>query len=203
VQIPIRVVELEKNRYSVLGTPTDCVHLALTGLFDIKFDMVVSGINHGPNLGDDVLYSGTVAAATEGRMLGMPAIAVSLACKNEAYANFDTAAIVARQLVERLKLKPLPAGTILNVNVPDLPLEEIAGHEITRLGSRHFAEPAVKSFDPRGAPIYWIGGSGPEADAGEGTDFYAVNIKKVSITPLQIDMTNYNSFDILADWLKE
>lgn len=203
VQGPIRVVELEKNRYSVLGTPTDCVHLALTGLFDIQFDMVVSGINHGSNLGDDVLYSGTVAAATEGRVLGMPSIAVSLASKDERNTNFETAAIVARQLVERLKLKPLPAGTILNVNVPDLPLAEISGHEITRLGCRHVAAPAIKSMDPRGGPVYWIGASGPEADAGAGTDFYAINMKKVSITPLQIDMTNYNSFDRLATWLEE
>lgn len=203
VQIPIRVVELEKNRYSVLGTPTDCVHLALNGLFDVKFDMVVSGINHGPNMGDDILYSGTVAAATEGRALGMPSIAISLASKDVQCEHFETAAVVAHQLVERLKLNPLPAGTILNVNVPDVPLSEITGHEITRLGGRHLAEPSVKSFDPRGYPVYWIGGAGPEADAGAGTDFHAINMKKVSITPLQIDMTNYSSFERLAKWLEE
>lgn len=200
VQVPIRVYEIEPNRFSVVGTPTDCVHLALTGLFDMHFDMVVSGINHGANLGDDTLYSGTVAAATEGRVLGMPAIAMSLV-GSEPFGNFLTAGVVARNLVTKLLSNPLPAGTILNVNVPDVPENELKGMEITRLGSRHLAEPAIKSVDPRGNQIYWIGASGKEADASAGTDFYAVNAKKVSITPLQIDMTNHKEFDNLSKWL--
>lgn len=202
VQVPIRVYEIEPNRFSLVGTPTDCVHLALTGLFDMKFDMVVSGINHGANLGDDTLYSGTVAAATEGRVLGMPAIAVSLV-GNEPQQNFVTAGIVARNLVTKLISNPLPAGTILNVNVPDVPEDELRGIEITRLGSRHLAESSIKSSDPRGNPIYWIGASGPEADAGPGTDFHAINAKKVSITPLQVDMTDYKAFDGLSKWLND
>lgn len=200
VQVPVRVRELKHNYFIVEGTPTDCVHLALTGLFDVKFDMVVSGINHGPNLGDDVLYSGTVAAATEGRILGMPAIAVSLAGKDP-HENFLTAAIVARRLVEKLQIHPLPAGTILNVNVPDISIDDLRGSEITRLGARHLAEASIKALDPRGCPVYWIGACGSEADAGSGTDFCAINDKKVSITPLQVDMTNYNAFDKLAQWL--
>lgn len=200
VQVPIRVNEISPNHFSVVGTPTDCVHLALTGLFDIKFDMVVSGINHGPNLGDDILYSGTVAAATEGRVLGMPALAISLVGKDP-QENFITAAIVARRLVEKLQTQPLPAGTVLNVNVPDIVIDELRGSEITRLGTRHIAEPSIKDIDPRGYPVYWVGACGPEADAGPGTDFHAINAKKVSITPLQVDMTNYNSFDKLAQWL--
>jgi 5'-nucleotidase len=201
VQGPVRVYEIGPGRFSVIGTPTDCVHLALTGFFDIKFDMVISGVNHGANLGDDILYSGTVAAATEGRVLGMPALAISLASKREPQEHFATAVMVARQLVEKLRKSPLPAGTILNVNVPDVPLEELRGFEITRLGRRHIAEPAIKALDPRGAPIYWIGEVGPEEDAGAGTDFHAVNTGKVSITPLQIDMTNYNAFDMVGQWI--
>lgn len=200
VQSPVQVQCLRNGHVSVEGTPTDCVHLALTGLLDEQFDMVVSGINDGPNLGDDVIYSGTVAAATEGRMLGMPSIAVSLASKEAEAQNYHTAAVIARQLVERLISDPLPAGTILNVNVPDVPLAKIQGIEVTRLGCRHKAEPIVKALDPRGRPVYWVGASGAEADAGQGTDFHAVNSGKVSITPLQIDMTNYKAFDQIADW---
>jgi 5'-nucleotidase len=200
VQMPVRLQTLPNGYISVAGTPTDCVHLALTGLLEEKFDMVVSGPNLGANLGDDVIYSGTVAAATEGRVLGMPAIAISLVGK-EPQVHFQTAATIARNLVERLKIDPLPAATILNVNVPDLPLEEIKGVEVTRLGSRHVAEPAIKALDPRGGPVYWIGPSGTEADAGQGTDFHAVNEKKVSITPLKIDMTNYTAFEKLSKWI--
>lgn len=200
IQVPVRTQRLYNGYYSVAGTPTDCVHLALCGLFDIKFDMVVSGINHGPNLGDDIIYSGTVAAATEGRVLGMPAVAMSLASK-EIPTNFHTAALVARQIVERLITNPLPAATILNINVPDVPIAELQGMEITRLGSRHIAEPVLKVSDPSGQPVYWVGGSGPEEDAGPGTDFFAINSKKVSITPLKIDMTNYSYFDKLSSWI--
>ena len=201
VQIPVRVQQLSNGFYSVTGTPTDCVHLAVTGLLDTTFDMVVSGINAGANLGDDVIYSGTVAAASEGRMLGLPSIAVSLAGKDP-QEHYNTAAVVARQVVEYLRAEPLPPATILNVNVPDVPLEELQGFELTRLGKRHQAQPAVRAVDPRGYPVYWIGASGNEEDAGVGTDFHSVNINKVSITPIHIDMTDYNAFTQMQDWSK-
>lgn len=200
VQVPVRMQEIAPNQFSVQGTPTDCVHLGVTGLFNVDFDMVVSGVNHGANLGDDVIYSGTVAAATEGRALGMPSLAISLASKDP-HVNFETGAIVARRLIEKLKQSPLPAGTILNVNVPDVIVEDLRGYEITRLGRRHMSATSIKAFDPRGYPVYWIGESGPEVDAGPGTDFHAVSSHKVSITPLQIDMTNYHAFETLSQWL--
>lgn len=194
---PIRVRQLENGYYSVEGTPTDCVHLALTGFFDTQADMVVSGINEGGNLGDDVLYSGTVAAAMEGRYLGLPAIAISLLGEK----HYETAALIAKQLVMQLSIDKLPGQTILNVNVPDLPIHEIKGLQVTRLGTRHGAEPLVKASDPRGRPIYWIGPAGPEADSGIGTDFHAINSGYVSITPLHLDMTHYKLFDQLSTWL--
>lgn len=201
VSVPVRLMKLPNGFVSVAGTPTDCVHLGLCGnIFEKKFDMVVAGINHGPNLGDDVIYSGTVAAATEGRTLGMPAIAVSLAGKHS-QSYFETAALIARQLVERLQKDHLPAATILNVNVPDLPIEELQGFEVTRLGARHPAESVVKILDPYGQPLYWMGAAGEEEDAGPGTDFFAINSKKVSITPLKIDQTNYLAFEQLSNWL--
>lgn len=196
---PIQVKRLDNGHHSVEGTPTDCVHLALTGYFDTEFDMVVSGINNGANLGDDILYSGTVAAAMEGRFLGLPAIAVSMVGSD--IKHYDTAAAITRQLVVKLQSHSLPSQTILNVNIPDLPLHEIKGMEVTRLGSRHRAEPVIKDADPRGRPIYWVGPPGPEADAGPGTDFYAVNQSRVSITPLHLDMTHYKIFDQVATWI--
>ena len=162
--------------------------------------MVVSGINAGANLGDDVLYSGTVAAATEGRSLGLPAIAVSITSHSP--AHFATAARVARALGVRLQRQPLAADSILNVNVPDMPYEQLRGMRATRLGHRHKAEPVVKSEDPRGRPIYWVGPAGPEADAGPGTDFHAVREGYVSITPLQVDLTRHRAIDDVADWLE-
>lgn len=200
VQSPVRLQKLSNGYYSVTGTPTDCVHLAVTGLFEIKFDMVVSGINAGSNLGDDVLYSGTVAAATEGRILGLPSVAISLTGKDP-QKNYATAAAIARQIVEHLKKKALPQATILNINVPDVEVGEIRGFEVTRLGKRHPAQPAIKAFDPHGYPVYWIGASGDEEDAGPGTDFYAVNSSKVSITPIQIDMTNYAALEGVENWV--
>lgn len=199
IQVPVRVQQLNNGYYSVTGTPTDCVHLAVTGLLKMKFDMVVSGINAGANLGDDVIYSGTVAAASEGRVLGLPSVAISLVGKDP-QKNYDTAAIVARQIVERLKKEPLPAATILNINVPDVTIEELQGFELTRLGKRHPAQPAIKAIDPRGYPVYWIGASGNAEDAGSGTDFDAIEQGKVSITPIQIDMTNYNAFEMIKTW---
>jgi 5'-nucleotidase len=196
---PIRVKKLDNGYYSVEGTPTDCVHLALTGFLDSGVDLVVSGINEGANLGDDILYSGTVAAAMEGRYLGFPAIAFSIAGENIQY--YDTAAAIARQLVSKLRANMLPSQTILNVNIPDLPLDNIKGIEVTRLGTRHRAEPTIKEYDPRGRPIYWIGPSGSQADAGPGTDFYAITQGFVSITPLSLDMTHYKVFDKLTNWV--
>lgn len=196
---PLTVRQLENGYYSVEGTPTDCVHLAVTGFLNPVFDMVVSGINEGANLGDDILYSGTVAAAMEGRYLGLPAIAMSMAGNDIQY--YKTGALIAKQLVNKLSTHRLPAQTILNVNVPDLPIEQIKGMQVTRLGTRHGAEPMVKGTDPRGRPIYWIGLPGQAADAGAGTDFCAINEGYVSITPLHLDMTNYKMFDQLSSWL--
>jgi 5'-nucleotidase len=198
---PLRTMTMENGFISVNGTPTDCVHLAVTGLLKEMPDMVVSGINEGSNLSDDVLYSGTVAAATEGRFLGLPAIAVSLMgpkCK-----HYDSAAQIAKQLVLRLKEVGLPSDTVLNVNVPDLPLSEIRGIQVTRLGTRHIAEPTIKTVDPRGRRIYWIGQPGPEQDAGPGTDFYAVNQGYVSITPLHLDLTHYKVMEQLSGWVQD
>ncbi len=195
---PLRVKLLSNGYHSVDGTPTDCVHLALTGYFEQKFDMVLSGINDGANLGDDVLYSGTVAAAMEGSNLGLPAIAFSMFSRDHQVQHYETAALIALKLVMPLKKQPLPARALLNVNVPDLPIEQIKGIEITRLGSRHNAEHTQKLSDPRGNPIYWIGQPGIEADGGPGTDFYAVNRGFVSITPIHLDMTHYKIFDQVA-----
>jgi 5'-nucleotidase len=197
---PLRAYMGENGFISVNGTPTDCVHLAVTGLLNEMPDMVVSGINEGSNLSDDVLYSGTVAAATEGRFLGLPSIAVSLA--GPKCQNYETAAQIAKILVLHLVADPLPKDTILNVNVPDLELSQIKGFEVTRLGTRHIAEPTVKALDPRGRKIYWVGQPGPEQDAGPGTDFHAVNMGFVSITPLHLDLTHYKVFEQLAGWVR-
>lgn len=198
---PLRIVRAENGFYRVDGTPTDCVHLAITGLLEEEPDMVLAGINQGANLGDDVLYSGTVAAATEGRFLGFPAMALSLAGDNP--NHFDTAVAVALSLLDQMERKPLPSDTILNVNIPNLPLSEIRGFQSTRLGQRHKAEPVIKATDPRGRPIYWVGPAGPEQDAGPGTDFYAVRLGYVSVTPLQIDLTRYSAIEAIAAWLPE
>lgn len=197
---PLRVRQVEQDLYSVDGTPTDCVHLATTGLFEHDADMVVSGINQGANLGDDVLYSGTVAAATEGRSLGLPAVAISLLGENP--QHYDTAARVAVSVVRQLLAHPLPADTILNVNVPDLAYDQLNGFAATRLGHRHRAEQLVEDSDPRGRPIYWIGRAGGEADAGPGTDFHAIAQGQVSITPIQIDLTRHSAIDTVADWVR-
>jgi 5'-nucleotidase len=197
---PLRARPQPNGFISVEGTPTDCVHLAITGLLDEEPDMVVSGINAGANMGDDVLYSGTVAAATEGRFLGLPAVAVSITSHSP--SHFDTAARVVRELVERLKTQPLAADSILNVNVPDLPYDQLRGMQATRLGHRHKAEPVVRAEDPRGRPIYWVGPAGPEADAGPGTDFHAVREGYVSITPLQVDLTRHHAVAEVEAWLE-
>jgi 5'-nucleotidase len=196
---PLRVQQADNGYYYVNGTPTDCVHLAITGLLEDDPGMVIAGINSGANLGDDVLYSGTVAAAMEGRFLGLPAIAVSLV--GEALSHYDTAAQVVEWLIANMLRRPLPADTILNVNVPDVPWDKLKGFEATRLGHRHKSEPAVRSTDPRGRVIYWVGPAGPEEDAGPGTDFHAVRRQCVSITPLQVDLTRYTALDTVAQWL--
>lgn len=200
LETPVRVEQVDDRLYYVNGTPTDCVHIAITGLLDFEPDMVVSGINHGSNLGDDTLYSGTVAAAMEGRFLGYPAVAVSLT--GERPGHFEAAADLTRDLVQRLVNDPLPRDTILSVNVPDLPAERIRGWQATRLGFRHRAEPVIRMADPRGRPVYWVGPSGEGQDAGPGTDFHAVAEGYVSVTPLKIDLTHHGQVGELADWLQ-
>ena len=198
---PIRITELETGVYRVSGTPTDCVHVALTGLLDEDPDIVVSGINAGANLGDDVIYSGTVAAAMEGRFLGYPALAISLVFGENSKHCYATGAEAAVRLVRQLQRDPLPADTILNVNVPDCPWSEIRGFEVTRLGHRHRAEPVVKTVDPRGREMYWIGPAGAEQDAGPGTDFDAIRRKYISVTPIHVDLTRYQALDQVAGWM--
>ena len=197
LELPLRARTMENGYIRVDGTPTDCVHLAITGLLHEEPDMVISGINAGANLGDDVIYSGTVAAAMEGRFLGYPAIAVSL-CGGH---HYQTAAHITKQLLERLRIESLPSDIILNVNVPDRALSEIAGIQTTRLGHRHRAEPIIKDQDPRGRDIYWVGPPGAEQDAGPGTDFYAIKHDFVSVTPLQVDLTRHTVLDEVGAWL--
>ncbi|MBT7967983.1 MAG: 5'/3'-nucleotidase SurE [Methylococcales bacterium] len=199
LELPLRAFEIEPNFYKVDGTPTDCVHLAITGLIETEPDMVIAGINHGANMGDDVLYSGTLAAATEGRFLGFPAIAISLASNEPEY--FETAAEVAVYLLRRIQEKPLAQDVVLNVNVPDIPVAELKGYQVTRLGQRHKSEPVIKSQDPRGRPIYWVGPPGLARDDGFGTDFDAVRNNYVSITPLQLDLTRYELMNDLSEWI--
>ncbi|MCK5697637.1 MAG: 5'/3'-nucleotidase SurE [Gammaproteobacteria bacterium] len=184
---------------AINGTPTDCVHIALTALLkDDPPDIVVSGINHGPNMGDDILYSGTIAAATEGRFLGLPAIAVSLGSFEG--QHFSTAAQIIVKVIQHLEIEPLASDSILNINVPDIEYKQIKSIEITRLGKRHKPDPAVETIDPRQRKVYWLGSIGDEADAGLGTDFYALNNNQVSITPIKIDLTHYELFDSLQQW---
>ncbi len=199
LELPLRAKHSENGFIRVDGTPTDCVHLAVTGFLDKEPDMVFAGINHGANLGDDVLYSGTVAAATEGRFLGLPAVAISLASNNPQY--FSTAAEVAVVLMQKIIQHPLPQDTLLNVNVPDIPLDNIKGYQSTRLGQRHRAEPVIRESDPRGNDIYWVGPPGSEQDAGPGTDFFAIQNNYVSVTPLQLDLTRYDRIDTIGHWL--
>ena len=198
---PIRVKRLDNGHYRVAGTPTDCVHLALAGLLEHEPDIVVSGINNSANLGDDVIYSGTVAAAMEGRFLGLPAIAVSLCSRDHRGEHFDAAAEAAAVIMQRLLVDPLPANTILNVNVPDRPWREIRGFEVTRLGHRHRSEPCIAQEDPRGRPIWWIGAAGAEQDAGPGTDFHSVRMGYISITPIHVDLTRYQALEKVASWV--
>lgn len=196
---PLMLKQVANGFHFVNGTPTDCVHLAVTGMLDTLPDLIVSGINNGANMGDDTIYSGTVAAATEGYLLGIPSIAISLTSFEG--RNFAAAGRVARELVERYTAKPISQPVLLNVNVPDIPYEELKGIEVTRLGRRHKAEPVVKMVSPRNETMYWIGAAGAAADAGPGTDFNAVERGFVSVTPLQVDLTQAAQLPAIRQWL--
>ena len=198
---PLSLRRTANGFHYVNGTPTDCVHLAVTGMLDHLPDMVVSGVNHGANMGDDTVYSGTVAAATEGYLLGVPSIAISLVSKEA--SDFSHAARVARDLVERFMRAPFRQPVLLNVNVPDLPYEQIKGVRVTRLGKRHKAEPVIRSVTPRNETVYWVGPAGGASDAGEGTDFHAVAQGYVSVTPLRIDLTHVGQIDSVAEWMQQ
>ena len=198
---PLSVRESGNGFLFVNGTPTDCVHLAVTGLLEDLPDMIVSGINLGANMGDDTIYSGTVAAATEGYLLGIPSLAVSLTSK--AGRHYATAARVTSELVERFQRRPPPEPVLLNVNVPDIAYEALKGFEATRLGKRHKAEPVIKTVNPRNQTVYWIGAAGSAQDAGPGTDFYAVAADRVSVTPLQMDLSHQQQIPVIKTWLAE
>ncbi len=200
---PIRVERRADDVFRVYGTPTDCVHIAITGLLVEEPDMVISGVNAGANMGDDVLYSGTVAAAMEGRFLGLPAMAVSLAYQAPRPSNYASAAQAARVLMEHLRREPLPADTILNVNVPDLPWAEIRGFETTRLGHRHRSEDVIPLDDPRGRRFFWVGAPGGEQDNGPGTDFNAIRRGFVSVTPIHVDLTRYQALEQVGQWVQK
>lgn len=197
---PLHLKTAANGFHFVNGTPTDCVHLALTGLLDHQPDLIVSGINLGANMGDDTIYSGTVAAATEGYLFGVPALAVSLT--SFAGRHFTTAARIAREMVERFIADPIREPILLNVNVPDIPYSELQGIEVTRLGRRHKAEPVVRTVSPRNETLYWIGAAGAAADAGPGTDFDALERNCVSVTPLQIDLTHVGQLPAIRHWMR-
>ncbi len=196
---PLQLSRAQNGFLYVNGTPTDCIHMAVTGLLDFEPDVVVSGIHNGSNMGDDTLYSGTVAAATEGYLLGVPSIAISLVGKE--FKHYASAARVARDLVERLARAPFGAPVLLNVNVPDVPYETIAGFEVTRLGRRHKAQPVVAGKNPRGETVYWVGPAGAAREAGPGTDFHALERGAVSITPLQVDLTHPGQIPLVGEWM--
>jgi 5'-nucleotidase len=197
---PLSVKRAPSGFFFVDGTPTDCVHLAVTGLLDDLPDLVVSGVNLGANMGDDTIYSGTVAAATEGFLLGIPALAVSIISRDG--RNLQSAARVAADLVARLQRDRPAQPLLLNVNVPDAPYDELGGIEVTRLGKRHKAEPVIRATTPRNETVYWVGAAGPAADAGPGTDFHAVAHGRVSVTPLQMDLTHREQLSVISRWLE-
>lgn len=198
---PLSLRRSHNGFYYVNGTPTDCVHLAVTGMLDGLPDMVISGINDGANMGDDTIYSGTVAAATEGFLLGIPSIAISMVSVSR--GNFATAARVALDLVKHNMDHKFHVPILLNVNVPDIPYDQLTGMEVTRLGRRHKAESVIKTLTPRGETVYWVGAAGGAQDAGEGTDFFAVQRNRVSITPLQIDLTHYDQINFVKTWVEQ
>lgn len=196
---PLRIKKIAANNYSVEGTPTDCVHLALGGALDLETDLVLSGINAGANLGDDVLYSGTVAAAMEGRNLGFPAVAFSLV-ETQHDPNYYTATEVVKLILTQLCNSPLSSNILLNVNIPDCTYSELKGIKITRLGTRHRSESVTRHHDPRGREFFWLGKAGPSHDASEGTDFHAVAEGYVSVTPIHMDLTHHASMETVTDW---
>ena len=196
---PLKPEKISESIYTINGTPSDSTHFALCGYFEEEFDLVIAGINFGPNLGDDVIYSGTVAAAIEGRFVGFPSIAISLA--SWVGKNFDSAAKVAEVIVDNVHFSELSTNTILNINVPDITYNEIKGFKTTRLGKRYKSENIVK--DKNDALLYWIGENGKEADNGPGTDFYAVKNNYVSITPLKIDLTNNDEIEKVENWISK
>lgn len=198
---PLSVRKASSGFYYVNGTPTDCVHIALTGLMDEMPDMVVSGINDGANMGDDTIYSGTVAAAMEGYLLDIPSFAVSMSQHNA--THFETAARIAVELVQHYAKTALKSPTLLNINVPDIPYDEIQGRSITRLGKRHKAEPVIQLQTPRGETVYWVGAAGQPNDGGIGTDFYAIAHNHVSISPIQVDLTKHSQLAELKDWINK
>ena len=198
---PLSVRKASSGFYYVNGTPTDCVHIALTGLMDEIPDMVVSGINDGANMGDDTIYSGTVAAAMEGYLLDIPSFAVSMSQHNA--THFETAARIAVELVQHYAKTALKSPTLLNINVPDIPYDEIQGRSITRLGKRHKAEPVIQLQTPRGETVYWVGAAGQPNDGGIGTDFDAIAHNHVSISPLQVDLTKHSQLTELKDWISK
>ena len=196
---PLKPIQIDTNIYAIDATPSDCVHLALCGFIKESIDLVVTGINSGANLGDDVIYSGTVAGAIEGRFLGLPSIAISLASWECNY--FETAGNIAKMLVKQIDKALLLKNTIINVNVPDIPMNEILGIKSTRLGSRHKSAPSIQ--DLKDPSLYWIGENGQEDDNGEGTDFHAVSNNYVSVTPLQIDQTKHNEIPAALEWIRK
>jgi len=198
---PLTLRRATNGFYYVDGTPSDCVHLAVTGIFETLPEMVISGVNYGANMGDDTIYSGTVAAATEGYLLGVPSLAISLASRDA--SDFSAAAQVAVDFVHRFMRQPFREPVLLNVNVPNLPYERLGPPCVTRLGRRHKAEPVVRGTTPRGDTVYWVGPAGGVADAGEGTDFYAVANGRISVTPLQIDLTHTGQTGLVASWLSQ
>ena len=198
---PLTLRRAANGFYYVDGTPSDCVHLAVTGIFETLPEMVISGVNHGANMGDDTIYSGTVAAATEGYLLGVPSMAISLVSRDA--SDFSVAAQVAVDLVLRFMRQPFLEPVLLNVNVPDLPYERLGPPCVTRLGRRHKAEPVVRGTTPRGDTVYWVGAAGRASDAGEGTDFHAVNNGLISVTPLQIDLTHSAQTGLITGWLSQ
>lgn len=198
---PLSVRKASNGFYYVNGTPTDCVHIALTGLMDEMPDMVISGINDGANMGDDTIYSGTVAAAMEGYLLDIPSFAVSMSQHNA--THFETAARIAVELVQHYAQTTLKSPTLLNINVPDVPYDQIQGRVVTRLGKRHKAEPVIQLKTPRGETVYWVGAAGQPNDGGEGTDFHAIAHNQVSISPIQVDLTKHGQLAELTDWIKK
>ena len=198
LETPLKVRQVADRVFSVQGNPVDCIHVALNEVFDSKPDLLISGINHGANLGDDVLYSGTVAAATEGYLFGVPSIAVSLVGNK----GFTDAANYIRELVQNIQSAPLPMDKILNINIPNCPRAEWAGVKVTQQGEREHILNMVKQTDPRGENVYWIGAAGKAITNSPNSDFSAIEDRYISITPINVDMTAYEDMAKVTQWLE-